>query len=112
MITFEWEFPSLFVVLKQGILTNIVTQIDWVLEASYENQKVAACSGTIALGPAAKENFIDFKTLKKETVEQWVLKALGDQTVNKLKADLTKQADEQINATSVSMSPPWLRRIA
>ena len=112
MITFEWQFPSLFVVLKQGALSNIVTQVDWVLEATHEKEKLASCSGTVSLGQVSKESFINFNQLTKENVLEWVLLSLGEDEVSKLKENLAAQAVEQLNFVSVSMSPPWLRRTA
>ena len=93
------------VILNQDGLSNVVSNIDWRLIASIEDEPYTALHwGKQYVSSPDAETFVDYENLTKEQVVSWIESALD---VEQLKENLAYQIDLQINPISAILNPPF-----
>lgn len=115
-ITFQWSFPHLEVELDNNQLKNIIKVVHWRLrgtddETGYSEENY----GSISLPEPDEEEFIDYESVSKEDVEEWVKSAMekenGDGAVesieNNLKNQIEKVLKEKAEPTVIAVAPAW-----
>lgn len=102
--TYTWGIANLEVAPEDGDLENVVRTVHWTLSAVADDDITASSYGSIGLGPADAEDFVEFANLTAADVETWLEDKL-DGTA--LRAGLAAQIEAQRNPPIVSMAPPW-----
>ena len=104
-IIYNWEITAMEVILNQDGLSNVVSNIDWRLIATIENEPYMASNYSKQyVGSPNPETFVDYENLTKEQVVSWLESTLD---VEHLKENLAYQIDLQINPIVATLNPPF-----
>jgi hypothetical protein len=110
-ITCNWKIEQLDVAPSEGNLSNVVCRVHWRLLASNGTQEVDTF-GDLRLGPPDQSAFINYSSLTKATVVQWLELAInarvdGEPTVEQLKQSLAARLAPATAAFPVPTPLPW-----
>jgi hypothetical protein len=104
-IIYNWEITAMEVVLNQDGLSNVVSNIDWGLIATTEDEVYSAIQWAKQyLSAPEADAFTNYEELTKEQVVSWLESVLD---VPQLKENLAHQIDLQINPTHKTLPPPF-----
>ncbi|MBB6191206.1 hypothetical protein FHS51_001428 [Sphingobium wenxiniae] len=103
---YSWNFPALHVARHADGLSNVVTDVDWMLSASDDEGHSAAITGRVGIADPDAGSFTDFDSLTTEQVQGWVEDQLGSEA-GKLKAMLDARIAEMIDPPVAILTPPW-----
>ena len=87
--------------------SNVVSNVHWRVNAN-DSTHEATVYGTQALTFDAKNAFIAYDSLTKDTVVGWVQEAMGIDTVTRLQEALDKQLESLANPPVITPPLPWL----
>jgi len=104
-IEYTWTFPALDVTYDADGLTNVVNTVHWVYTAK-DGDYTATMYSTVGLA-APGQPFVDYSDLTPAIVEGWVVSALGEATVDEMKASLAGSIESQKAPKGGSVPPPW-----
>jgi hypothetical protein len=104
-IIYNWEITAMEVVLNQDGLSNVVSNIDWILIATSEEGTYSAIklAKQYVSAPDAT-TFTNYEELTKEQVVGWLESVLD---VPQLKECLAEQINLQANPTHALLAPPF-----
>lgn len=105
-IVYTWQFPALDVVFDDNGMQDVVTAINWVLNAQDGNYN-ASCYGASQVGKPDPQSFIPYQQLTEAEVQAWTESALGQEQVDKYKVMLAQQIEDQKAPKSGPLPPPW-----
>ena len=100
--TYTWLIPRLDCVPND----NVVSCVHWRVNAT-DGTNEATVYGTQELTYDAKNAFIKYSALTKDTVIGWVQEAMGIDAVTKLQEALDKQLETLANPPIVTLPLPW-----
>ena len=100
--TFTTKITGLKTVSVQGTLTDVVTEVSWMVIAK-DGDKIAVKKGSTAVNPPDASNFIAFPNLTLAEVSNWIPDPSTTDVQNALTAQLALQASPTV---SLKM-PPW-----
>lgn len=107
MIAYTWVFPQIDVAPSEDGLVNVAKQVHWRLDA-VDGEYTSGGYGTAALPAPNEEDFVPYEQITEAMVEAWVTEALGgEEGVDKIKAAIAVQIENQKNPPIVPMTPPW-----
>jgi len=110
--TYSWVINALDTYPSVDSLSDVVYNIHWGLIAtsdqidSYGNAYTASVVGTQVVEDANPDSFTVFNDLTQADVEGWL--EASDLDIDRIKASLDKQVEDQITPISVTKSAPWL----
>jgi len=110
-ITYKWSFPALDVTYNEidpqtgKPVRNAVNTVHWVYTAK-DGDYTSTMYSTVGL-PAPGQPFVDYSDLTPEIVEGWVVSALGEATVEEMKASLAGSIESQKAPKGGVLPPPW-----
>lgn len=110
-ISYFWAINPLECYPTASGETDVVFTAHWQFHAiaQIEDEVYRASTiGTQALTYEAGTPFTPFHELTLEQVSGWVENAMGEEYVNKMKADLAQQIESQINPPVLVLTSPWL----
>jgi hypothetical protein len=108
MITYTWEFPRFSAHPSLNGLNNVVHNVEFILSASDGEGHGAQIFGSVGISePTDPDSFKPFNLLTHSVVEQWVIDAMGEETLADHKANLTNQIEQQKAPVSVVLNKPW-----
>ena len=105
--TYTWQFPALDCYPQAEGETDVVFTIHWRYEAT-DGDYVGSVYGTVGVTYEAGEPYTPFNQLTEAQVQGWVEDALGEEQLAAIKANVDGQIENQINPTTVSLTPPWM----
>lgn len=106
MITYTWSISKLDCAPLENGLTNVVKIIYWGLTGTDENGVSASMSNSYPLSSPSPEVFVDYSTLKEETVISWLENNLD---VGYIKTKLANEIVSQYNPPITSLPFPWIK---
>lgn len=106
MINYTWTFSNCKVIQKMGDLENVIKSVDWTLTASDEYHSVSA-SGTTEFSGVDLLQFVEFTTITKEQMTDWVLSGISDDDLKAVKEQLEKGLIELNKPVLVQMPLPF-----
>ena len=110
-ITYNWTINPLECYPTASGETDVVFTAHWQFHATetVEDEVYnATMIGTQALTYEAGTPFTPFHELTLEQVSGWVESAMGEEQINKIKANLAQQIENQINPPVLVLTSPWL----
>jgi hypothetical protein len=106
MTEYTWKIQQLDCIPSADEQTNIVSNVHWRVKGD-DGTNTAEIYGTQALTFDAKNTFIAYSEITKDTVIAWVQEAMGVDAVTKLQETLDKQLETLANPPIVSPNLPW-----
>lgn len=106
-ITYTWEFPRFQAFPTLNGLKNVVFNVEYILSASDGQGHGAQLFGNVDLTTPDADSFRQFNLLTHRVVEQWVITALGEETLTDLKENLANQIAMQKTPPVVTLNKPW-----
>lgn len=120
MNTYTWFISQLECVPSIDGLSNVVSNVHWRVSAVSNKSRAittpigtntvpysAEVYGTQGLTFDAKNAFINYADLTKDTVIGWVQEAMGIDAVTKLQEALDKQLEALVNPPIIKPPLPW-----
>ena len=104
--TYIWLIESLDCILSLDGKSNVVSNVHWRVNATDEINK-ATIYGEQKLSYDSENQFIPFDSLTKETVIEWVQKAMGSEQVAFIQQNLDNQIANLANPPIVTPPLPW-----
>jgi hypothetical protein len=104
--TYVWVIKQLDCIPSADGQSNVVSNVHWRVNA-IDGAHEATVYGTQALTFDAKNAFIAYDSLTKDTVVGWVQAAMGIDAVTKLQESLDKQLETLANPPVVTPPLPW-----
>jgi hypothetical protein len=102
-ITYTWSFPQFDVAKAEDGLTDVVTTIHWIINAT-DGTYTASSYGTVGLGSPNPADFIPYNQL----TETWAISACSASLdVLSIEAGLAANIANQIDPPIVPMAPPF-----
>lgn len=108
--TYEWNCKTVDVHPTEGSETDVVYNVHWILTGvsdeldpdgnAYQSTNIG--TQTVPLDPESE--FIPFDELTNEIVVEWTKKAMGEEQVTSIEANIQQAIDLEINPTSVTMT--------
>jgi hypothetical protein len=106
-ITYFWDVTELQIATENGSLSKIVENVDWSLKATNENNNSVSVFATTRLNNPDSLSFIEFSSLDKDTVINWVKENLGQDVVNSYESNLAVMLNESEQSNLETVNPPW-----
>ncbi len=106
----NWNILRLECKTSENGLTNIVHKIYWKCIATLTNngkEYTAEMNGPLEIAPPNPSNFTPYESLTKEQVVKWVTDTFGVKGTQEIYDFLENNLNEQINPTTVVLSPPF-----
>ena len=108
-ITYTWRFDVLNCYPTASGHIDVVVSTYYYLTASTGSYSVVTGNDQSFTLPGSGSIFIPFEDLTLDIVTGWVTSSLGEEKVNKLKANLALQLEELVNPVVIEKKPsPWL----
>jgi hypothetical protein len=108
MNTYTWEFPRFSAHPSLNGLNNVVYNVEFILSATDGEGHGSQIFGSVGISePSDPDNFKPFNLLTHSVVEQWVISAIGEDTLAEHKANLDNQIEQQKAPISVVLNKPW-----
>lgn len=97
-ITYKWIINNTASILEADQFHSyVIYSVNWTLTAS-SGAAVASTSGKTRIGDADVIDFTPYNEVTTEQLISWVESALGESTVNTMKAALAAQVEKQLNS--------------
>ena len=106
MPEYKWKIERLECIPSVDGQTNVVSNAHWRVSAT-DGTHEATMYGTQALTFDAKNAFVNYADLTKNTVVGWVQEAMGIDAVTRLQEALDKQLETLANPPVVTPPLPW-----
>lgn len=106
MVDYTWTFSNCKVIQKLGDLENVIKSVDWTLTASDGLHSVCA-TGTTEFTGADPLQFVDFTSITKEQMIDWVLSGISSEELDAVKSQLEKDLIELNKPVLVQMPLPF-----
>lgn len=106
----NWTILSLECKTNENGLTNVVYKVYWKCTATEiigETTYSSEMSAPLNIPSPNPDNFIQYESLTREQVIEWVKDTFGVVGVQEIYDSLQNDINEQINPTIVSLTPPW-----
>lgn len=103
----DWKIVQLECKPQDGALANVATNAHWTLTDT-DGNNTTSVYGSVALGEADPENFIDFAELDEATVVGWVQAAMGEEQVTAHESNVAAQLAAAANPAVVTPALPWV----
>lgn len=103
---YKWSIPQLDCIASVEGQTNVVSNIHWRFSAT-NGTNTAEVYGTQTLPFDAKNAFISYAALTKDSVVGWVQETMGIDNVTKLQETLDKQLETLANPPVITPPLPW-----
>ena len=100
--TFTTTITGLTKAATQGILTDVVTAVNWMVVAR-DGNKFARKIGSTAIGAADPANFTPFQNLTSTQVLAWI----PNPSTTDVQNALTAQIAAQVVPAVQTVAPPW-----
>jgi hypothetical protein len=107
-ITYNWVFPTLTAYPTHAGQTDVVFTVHWRLNGTDEENHIGEVYGSVGVTYNEGDPFVPFNELTKEIVQGWVETAMGTETVDAYKQNITNQIQEQITPSQINLTPPWV----
>jgi hypothetical protein len=104
--TYTWHVKNLVYAPSSNNQENVVTQIQWLVNATDGNGNSASNFGTQSIPFNASNAFIPFKNLTEAEVLNWLTNAMGTEAISNIQAGLDFQINSQVNPVS-KIGLPW-----
>lgn len=111
MNTYNWVIESLDCVPSAEGQTNVVSNVHWRIygtDGATPTPNTACVYGVQPLTYAAGKPFKAYASLTESTVIQWIQKAMGDEQIASIEANLDNQINTLANPPVISPPLPWL----
>ena len=97
--------------VDQGILENVVTRAFYTVWAEDSNGNRVPYYGSVELPETNADEFVAFESLARNTVQDWVELAIGEEEMTRITDQLTVQLaqDDIVNPTVKNVAPPWMQ---
>lgn len=105
-VTYTWVFNPLDVKLSDDGLTNVVYNVNWRLVGT-DGTYTSSVYGSCGVPAPAPDAFTPYDQLTEETVQGWVVDALGTEKVAQYETSIAAQIALQQNPVDAPLSPPW-----
>ena len=106
MVDYTWKIRTLSAVNQDGIPPNTVNEVHWTLTGESGDYRAEISTFTqIEYNPDA--SFVPMQQLTEDQVVSWVENTMGEDRVNEFKAHVAKLIQDQAEATSTFVVPPW-----
>jgi len=106
MTEYTWKIEQLECIPSADGQSNVVSNVHWRVNATDGASKVTMY-GTQALTFDAKNAFISYADLTKDTVVGWVQEAMGIDDVTRLQEALDKRLETLANPPVITPPLPW-----
>jgi hypothetical protein len=106
MINYTWKIEALDCIPSTDGQTNVVSMVHWRINAT-DGTNTAEVYGTQGLTFDAKNAFVSYAELTKDTVVGWVQKAMGINAVTRLQETLDKRLETLANPPVITQPLPW-----
>jgi hypothetical protein len=103
MINYNWVIVQLNTAPSEDALTNVVKAVKWRYEA-YDEIYNANIKGEMICATPSDTDFTAYDDLTQDQVITWLEAGLD---VDKLKANLDQQIEDQKNPPIVNLPLPW-----
>ena len=107
MTTYTWKIAQLECIPSADGQTNVVSTVHWRVSAT-DGANTAEVYGAQPLTFEAKNAFVNYADLTKDTVVSWVQAAMGIDAVTALQEALDKQLESLANPPVVTPPLPWI----
>ena len=112
-ISYSWQFNPLTCYPTASGHTDVVATATYYLTATTTGSEfgqifVTAGGKQDFSLPSDSGSFIPFEELTIPIVAEWVEAALGEESLNRLKADLEVQLDNKVNPKTEDRTSPWI----
>ena len=101
-IKYKWVINALDAKIKEDSKDNVIYNIHWGYYADKSDKSVSMI-GTYSV-EYDKDNFIEYKDLKKSDVVEWLEAGLD---VDSMKKNLSDQISKLENPTDIVLRPSW-----
>lgn len=108
MNTYTWKIEQLDCIPSADEQANVVSMVHWRVSATNETN-TAEVYGTQSLTFEAKNAFVSYDDLTKDTVVAWVQEAMGIDAVTKLQEMLDKQLENLVSPPVITPPLPWAK---
>ena len=106
MIIYEWAIEEMGVYTQYQNENNVVYQIHWRLIGS-EVAYTSNVYGVTDIAIGSLNPFIPYENLTRSVVIGWLEQALGQQTIDSIRATIEGNIESQKNPTTDTLFPPW-----
>jgi hypothetical protein len=106
MNNYTWKIEQLDCFPSAEGQSNVVFNVHWRITGNDGKNEISVY-GTQGLTFDAKNAFISYPELTKETVVKWVQDSMGSETVSQLQESLDKQLEALANPLIVTPLLPW-----
>jgi hypothetical protein len=106
-ITYEWKIDTFAANPKINNKENVITAIYWSLVGTNEDGVESAFHSKTEIEYDNKSKHIAFDKLTVDIVSQWIIDALGEDTVAEIKQKISNQIDELVAPKTIHLPPPW-----
>jgi hypothetical protein len=106
MVDYAWTFSNCKVIQKMGDLENVIKSVDWTLTATDATHSVSA-SGTTEFSGVDLLQFVDFTSITKDQMTDWVLSGISDEDLKAVKEQLENSLNELNKPVLVQMPLPF-----
>lgn len=106
LCTFSWDITGMEVYPQYGQFSNVVVRVKWTYTCGFQEQ-TASTNGECELDlPQDGAPFVDFQSLTKEQVIEWIKTKLMDQE-QFFKTFTMKLVEDKLKTKPVSIPLPW-----
>ena len=104
-MTTTWNIIKLICKTSDGNLSNVVYKVQWECKRSDSSNNSVDETGICTLAQADPNNFIQYDSLTKTEVVNWVKSTLGTPLVNIIETRLANRLNDKLS--TVVLNPPF-----
>lgn len=104
--TYKWIIKSLDCNESEHGKSNVVFNINWILEATDDLNTIPHNDFTVIT--YNEENFTPFESLLEEQITGWITNSLGEEKINEIKSILDQRLINLRIPPIVTKIPPWV----
>jgi hypothetical protein len=107
-ITYTWDFPALEYYPTANGLNQVVHTVHWRLNGTDGNHTTSVYGAqSLSTSELDPTKFIAYANLTPNTVQEWVISAMGASMLSNYEDSISRQLDALINPPNVTAPPPW-----
>ena len=105
-MSYTWKVSAMDYAVSQDGLSNVVTNVHWLVSKEDENGNSGYSYGTQNLPAPDPNNFTDWDNLDEFTVLSWTTNEMGEEQVAAIEFSIDAQIAEKANPTN-GTGVPW-----
>lgn len=108
-VIIKWEVAAVFGVAEENGMQNVVKALGWDCVATYQENNTLSnrATGFTLLNPPDTTKFLQYETLKKSDLLEWLMNSVDKETVETYLTNSLKDAPMLSSIPGLVVLPPY-----